>query len=332
VELLHKPIGEWSGAFGVQIGGRDFAALGEEAFVPPVDTKSYGVFMVEERELARWRVALGARFEAQEHAPAGGARVDDDATSLSFAAVRPLTGGRSLVANLAVAERLPVAEELFALPDVPHLATGMFQVGDPTLGVETARHVDLGLRRGEGDVRWSVTGFLTDYDDFIFLADTGVVVDEIPVFAFRQRGAEFTGLEAEVFAPIADLGSGELDLRVFGDYVKGKLAGGEDLPRIPPLRYGARLQYHDTRFLVGVEATRYDKQTDTASFEEATAGYTMADADFRWRIERARGMPLDLFVKASNLSDEEARKHTTFVKDVAPLPGRNYAVGVRTSW
>jgi iron complex outermembrane receptor protein len=92
------------------------------------------------------------------------------------------------------------------------------------------------------------------------------------------------------------------------------------------------LQYHDTLFLVGVEAPRYDKQTDTASFEEATAGYTMADADFRWRIERARGMPLDLFVKASNLSDEEARKHTSFVKDVAPLPGRNYAVGVRTSW
>jgi iron complex outermembrane receptor protein len=39
---------------------------------------------------------------------------------------------------------------------------------------------------------------------------------------------------------------------------------------------------------------------------------------------------VELFVNASNLGDEEARKHTSFVKDRAPLPGRNYAVGVRS--
>ncbi len=42
------------------------------------------------------------------------------------------------------------------------------------------------------------------------------------------------------------------------------------------------------------------------------------------------GMELELFVNASNLGDEEARKHTSFVKDIAPLPGRNYALGVRS--
>ena len=41
-------------------------------------------------------------------------------------------------------------------------------------------------------------------------------------------------------------------------------------------------------------------------------------------------MELELFVNGSNLGDEEARKHTSFVKDVAPLPGRNYALGIRS--
>jgi iron complex outermembrane receptor protein len=60
------------------------------------------------------------------------------------------------------------------------------------------------------------------------------------------------------------------------------------------------------------------------------SGSNMVNADFRWLVKTSSGMELDLFVNGSNLRDEEARKHTSFVKDVAPLPGRNYAVGVRS--
>ena len=37
VELEHRAFGAWQGAFGVQLSQRDFAAVGAEAFVPPVD-------------------------------------------------------------------------------------------------------------------------------------------------------------------------------------------------------------------------------------------------------------------------------------------------------
>ena len=56
----------------------------------------------------------------------------------------------------------------------------------------------------------------------------------------------------------------------------------------------------------------------------------LVNADVRWRFQADAGPGLELFVNASNLGDEEARKHTSFVKDVAPLPGRNYAVGIRS--
>jgi iron complex outermembrane receptor protein len=232
--------------------------------------------------------------------------------------------------NVALSERLPVAEELYS--DGPHLATGVVQVGDATLGVETAQHIDVGLRGSSGDLTWGITGFATNYDDFIYLADTGEVDDEdgLPIFAYLQRDAEFTGVEAEVFTPVASLGAGEVDVRVFADYVRGKLDTGEWLPRMPPLRYGTRWQYHDDRVLVGLEATRYDGQNDVAGFEEPTAGYTLVNADFRWRLAASGGAELEVFVNASNLGDTEARKHTSFVKDVVPLPGRNYAFGVRS--
>jgi iron complex outermembrane receptor protein len=36
-----------------------------------------------------------------------------------------------------------------------------------------------------------------------------------------------------------------------------------------------------------------------------------------------------VFFKASNLLDEEARRHTSALKDYVPLPGRSLMLGVR---
>jgi iron complex outermembrane receptor protein len=330
LELLHRSIGRWTGAFGAQLADREFAAVGEEAFVPPVATTAAGVFLVEQRGFAAWDLSLGGRLETQEHRPSNGLPVvDQSATSFSLGAVRSFGDTRELVVTLARSERLPVAEELYS--DGPHLASGVVQIGDAALDTEISQHVDVGVRGRMGQLNWGVTGFRTHYDDFIYLGDTGAVdpIHALPVFVYRQAEATFTGIEVEVFIPLmADRGH-EVDLRLFTDYVRGELTTGESLPRLPPLRYGARFEYHNERLLVGVEGTRYDDQDDTAPFEEETAGYLLLNADVRWRFAAA-AMDLELFLNGSNLGDEEARKHTSFVKDVAPLPGRNYAVGIRS--
>jgi iron complex outermembrane receptor protein len=155
-------------------------------------------------------------------------------------------------------------------------------------------------------------------------------VDELPIFVYTHADATFHGIEAELFLPLMTGGAGEVDVRLYGDYVRGELTSGESLPRLPPLRYGARFQYHNTRLLAGLEMTRYDEQDEIAPFETVTPGYTLVNADARWRLMTGSGMELELFVNASNLGDEEARKHTSFVKDFAPLPGRNYAFGLRS--
>jgi hypothetical protein len=43
-------------------------------------------------------------------------------------------------------------------------------------------------------------------------------------------------------------------------------------------------------------------------------------------------LPLHLFVRGTNLLDEDARRSTSLVKDVAPLPGRSLAIGIRASF
>jgi iron complex outermembrane receptor protein len=315
----------------VQYGGREFAAIGEEAFVPPVDTATLGLFVVEQRDVAEWDVSLGGRVESTEHRPSNALPgYDETAMSASFGGVRPLGDAYSLALNLALSERVPGAEELYS--NGPHLATGVIQVGDATLTTEAARHVDVGIRRKRERLSFGVTAFRTRYGDFIYLADTGVVdaAEELPIFVYRQADAEFSGLEAELLAQLFTAAEGGVDLRLFADYVRGELTSGESLPRLPPLRYGTRVEYHGARFLLGLEAARFADQDDVAPYEESTPGYVLTNADFRWRFGVGAVAEIELFMTASNLGDEEARKHTSFVKDIAPLPGRNYAVGVRS--
>jgi iron complex outermembrane receptor protein len=43
-------------------------------------------------------------------------------------------------------------------------------------------------------------------------------------------------------------------------------------------------------------------------------------------------LALSVFAKAENMTDTEARVHTSFIKDVAPRPGRNFSLGIRGSF
>ena len=330
IEFLHAPWGRWSGAFGVQFGEREFAAIGDEAFVPPVDSTNYGVFLIEELQLEDWRFSLGTRVEEQAHRPSGDAReFNDTAASFSAAGIRDFGNSYAFILNFASAERSPVAEELFAFG--PHLASGTIEIGDANLRSETANHFDIGFRKTAGERTWTVTGFVTRYDNFIFLRGSGVVdpVENLPVFSFAQQDAELTGIETEFFSPLGNVGSGELDLRLFADRVDATLADGEHLPRIPPLRYGARLEYHDERLLAGFEATQYQTQDDLAPFEERTPGYTMVNADMSWQLPSHGEFAFSVLARATNLLDEDARRHSSLVKAFAPLPGRNLSLAFR---
>ena len=74
--------------------------------------------------------------------------------------------------------------------------------------------------------------------------------------------------------------------------------------------------------------TRVTDVSDPAPLETATDGYVMIDADVGYRVELAAAT-LDLFARATNLADQTARRHTSFVKDRAPLPGIGGVLGAR---
>lgn len=329
LEMVHAPLAGWRGAFGIQLNDRDFAAVGEEAYVAPAKSQSLGLFLVEEREFDDWRVELGGRFETQDQDAEGYASQSDNAFSLSGGVVRKLGEAQSLGFNLTRAQRMADIEERYA--NGPHLATLQYEIGNPALDVETAHNIDLTWRKAGEGLRWTVNWFYNKVDDFIYLQNTGVEVDGLPVAMYQQNDAVLKGFEAEMIFPLLHDNGSALDMRLFSDYTRGTLIDGGNLPRIPPLRFGAGIDYSSTSWTAGIQAVRYDEQTETAAFELPTEGYTMLDASISYRVFTPH-VDWNFFLRGSNLLNEEARRHTSFLKDLAPLPGRNFTVGVRAGF
>jgi iron complex outermembrane receptor protein len=329
LEGAHGSLGPFQGTVGVQAVHRDFAAIGEESFVPPSTTDVLALFAFEEARRGRWRFQLGGRWEKQDTEARG-----DDVITRNFDAVSGSAGlvyapGQAWSAALAVARsvKLPNAEELFSKG--PHLATNAFEVGDPDLDQEKSLGVDLSLRRSVGRVSGDLTLFMNRFDGYIFEQLTGQEEDGLQVIEFVQRDADFVGAEAQVRIDLLHSEPHHLHADLSADYVRAELRDtGEPLPRIPPFRYGFALHYDSERWDARVELRGAAAQDRLASFETETDGYTLLNAALGYRLFAGRNV-VELFLRGTNLGDVEARNHVSFLKDVAPLPGRDVRLDLR---
>lgn len=327
LQFSYVPIADWIGAFGVQAFDRRFAAIGEESFVPPTTTKGIGVFVTGQREFGPLKVELGARTDRQGSTPEEGSKRDFSPLSLSAGFGWRLDDHWHLSLNLDRAQRAPVEEELFA--NGPHAASATYEIGDPLLRKETANQAEVGLHYHGERLEAKVAAYYNRYDRFIHLADTGEVEDDFPVRQWTQRNATFRGGEAEATFHLAKGAGGHYDLRVWGDTVRATLVGGGNLPRMPAARLGTELNWHNDLWRASLGATRYFKQDKIAEFETDTAGFTLVNARAAWSFFNSGSSSWEAFVNADNLTNQTARLSTSLIKDHAPLPGRNFSIGVR---
>ncbi len=333
VELTHGNPGGWLGAIGAQLFTREFEAIGEEAFVPRTQTRSGGVFVTEQTTWNAVQFDLGARIDRVHSEPDGGLPDRSfNPFSISADAIWKVSDQWRFSLVLDRAERAPAEEELFA--NGPHVATASFEIGDPALDVESAKQVELGMHFHSEQFELKASLYQTRFDDFIYLFDSGDFEagdegeDPLPIRLWTAADAKFRGFEVEAIAHLVDSASGRLDARVFTDHVRATFAAGGNVPRIVPSRVGAELRWNADAWRVSLGATRYDEQDDVALNETPSDGYTLVDAHFAYHLDSSK-FGWELFVDANNLSDQVGRVHTSFLKDVVVLPGRNVSAGVR---
>ncbi len=327
VKLQHQPLAGWDGSIGVQYVDRDFAALGEESFIPPVESSSRALYVVEHHAWDHFDLHLGARTERSSSRPATGPERSFSPLSFSAIAGWKFTPNWHMALYLARSQRAPGDEELYA--NGPHAGSASFEIGDATLGLETGRQGTLELRYRSRRVGATLAIYRYDFDGFIYMATTDAVQDGFPVRRWSQADANFTGIDAETTIHLAEYPGGHWDLRLTGDRVRAERADGSNLPRIPATRLGAEVEWGHGEMHASLGAKRYFNQNDTAPNETPTDGFTLVNLDFGWTFRNAASDQWELFVRGSNLANETARLATSLFKEHAPLPGRSLTVGVR---
>ncbi len=250
----------------------------------------------------------------------------------------------NLVASITAqyVERAPKPAELFSRG--AHDATGTFDIGNPNLGLETAKSVEVGLRRATGPLRFELTGYYTKFNGFIFRRLTGNTCDDVacvgpanPNFPlelnqaiYSQRDATFRGAEFQSQLDISQIYGGTWGIENQFDVVRATFADGTNVPRIPPVRAGVGLFWRDANWLTRINYLHAFAQTDVAPVGETpTAGYNLLKAEVSYKTKLdpawfgAREMIVGLV--GNNLLNENIRNAVSYNKDQVLLPG----IGVR---
>ncbi len=351
IELVQREQDGWKGAVGVQGLVRDFEAIGDEAFIPPVKIDEVGLFALQRLDREAWGVEGGLRLDRRRieatlqgrptspAALASGLNWTTTDDHQSFTNVSASGGvfwrpGADTFVGLSVAHnrRAPTEFELFA--DGPHAGTGAYEIGDPTFKSEKVLSLEATLRWTTERVRLEAHVYRARYDGFIEQAPTGDLVDdagvidpdgELPVFRFSQDDATFYGGEIEGSYTAWQDGDRSLSLEAAYDYVHARTAG-QPVARIPPYSLTGRAIWAGPRVNARIEVRYVGKQDRVTTFELPTDSNTVVNA--RIGFKPAADRDLQVFLEGRNLTDQVVREHASFLKDIAPSPGRTIRAGL----
>ncbi|MBL8311035.1 MAG: TonB-dependent receptor [Burkholderiales bacterium] len=356
-----RPLGGWRLAFGTHLERTRTEALGEEAFVPPADTRNTALFALAQRRFGAGELQIGLRNEqnrirTQEvideegHNRFGGAQSRQVTTwNASAGWVHTLSPTLTATANATLAERAPSYFERFA--DGVHVATGAYERGDPNLPVERGSLVDLGLAWKSGAHALRVNAFHARYRNFISLDATGEravghshsdePADPLPVYAFRAVPARHYGAEVEARARLLAT-QHTVDLALRADTVRAtNRATGEPLPRIAPMRVAAELLWEHGPWRLRGEIRHSAAQRRIPSVEReqnaagdgTTPAFTTIDLHAAWRFTFARQSGR-ITLAGLNLGNQLGYNATTLrgVRELYPLPARQVRLGLDLNW
>jgi len=260
--------------------------------------------------------------------------------SASLGLIQALPWGLSASITGQYTERAPKPAELFSRGG--HDATGTFDIGNPNLGIETAKSVEVGLRRADGPFRFEITAYYTKFSGFIYRRLTGNTCDgascidptagtlELNQAIYSQADATFRGGEFQSQLDVGQISGGTWGIENQFDVVRATFADGSNVPRIPPLRVGGGLFWRDANWLAKVNLLHAFAQNNVAAIAETTTpGYNLLKAELSYKTKLdpnqwgAREMLVGIV--GNNLLNEDIRNAVSYSKDNVLLPG----IGVR---
>ena len=313
--------------------------MGAEAYMNPAKNEEFTLGYYLSNDVGIFHFDLGLRHDRlrrkgsvnhHEDDPEEVEYSDRDLNNTSIAMSFTSDINDSLKMNLGISslERSPSSVALYM--NGPHLATRRFEVGNVNLGSERSNNIDLTFAYEKSGLFGAITFFKYDVGRYIYLQDqTEENYDEhyvgLALANYLQQDAQLDGYELEL-GKVIELARGSISFSFGRDSVTGEFKTGNKIPRMVPSRNIYSISYFESDIEIELNLKDVEKQEDVGVNETSTGGYKMLDLRLRKTINFNVTTELNISFFATNLLDEIARNHTSFVKDDVPLPGTNYGV------
>ena len=352
------------GIVGIQNERSDVQArdsAGAVALLPPSRTQNTGLFTYQVLKTSWGQLSAGARAEhvQVQSFEDSGPLADIPAQSqkfkpmsFAFGAMRNLRQGEAqngwqLSTNLSASQRAPKDYELFAHGE--HAATGTYEIGQPNNGLEKGTQLDVGSEWKQGAHKFGITGFASQFANYISLQATDVSTAP-PEYTFQGVRARFYGIESTAKirmvagqdALLTSNGAhGAMDLELRADVVRAQdLTHNSPMPRIAPMRVGADAVWSrnawGARFGFMHTAAQNRVPNNGTDPGITTAGHTLWNAGLNYHTHSGPTHWL-LFAKLDNLTNKLAYSSTsvltqTMRDNAPPIAGRSLKVGAQVSF
>lgn len=336
----------WDGSKGnffTEIDGLEFV---HDTPMPETETQDLGYFLVEKKawqseSLGRGNIELGARIDfrtisadPKTISPSGRqaeAYYSDKSfapITLSFASTWQITEQQRWAISIARAQRAPDAQELYWNGD--HHATFSYQLDNPNLIEETAYTLDVNWLLTLENLTARTALFYYQFNDYIY-NDLKAVKDpyhQHAVYGYEQADAVFHGGEFSLDYVIDD----SWDVLLQTDVLSAQLTQGENknLPRTPPATAMMQFNWHKNNWSAEIENRWTFAQNDTAAQEASTKSYQHLNLHLNYNTFLNTGLNTvsewKVGLQANNLLNAAGANHVSYLKEYAPLPGRNISL------
>ena len=330
LDLIQAKHNGWRGRSGINIFTRKLNIEGAEAFVPDNRINRFGIFTLQSFNIGQFELEGAGRYErVNVKAPDAGFARSFDLWSGALGLGYNVTDKLKVGVNYTRGARAPAPEEL--LSDGAHEATQSYELGNPAFRSETSDGYEVYVRwKGErGSL--SLTGYITNFSNFIAALPTGETRDGFPVFAYSQVPARFHGVEASGSVDALRWSDGALTLNAGLDFTHAELVGVGPAPRIPPLRLRGGADFQQGNVRLGGEIEWNAAQNRVAANENPVAGFTLVNLSAYWHPMGEDG-PLTLLLSANNLLNANGRRAASFTRDFVPISGRDLRITARLSF
>lgn len=352
-EVEQQPLKFLKGLSGIDYAALNMKGAGEQRYLPDTRSRDYGAFTLQRMTLNPFMLDLGYRHDvAQRTARPGGGYTpsrglaggklsprDFHLNHYNGALTVDLLNTGFLKASFVHAERAPEVNELYAGNN--HYAIMLEENGDDRLNKELARTVDIGAGFNYKGIRVTVNRYRTDFGNYLYLAHTGISRSGgFLVKEWRQSDTRLTGWEAEFGFKSAVRKDFSWEIGSFFDLVKNinisddrlrQWAEGDYMPNMPTSRFGFSGGVRLKNAELNVLFDRYLQQRylgKNINPEPPMPAYSLLGARFSFS-SKISGTRLEYYLSGNNLLNAEARPQNSFLKYLAPLPGRSISLGMK---